>query len=205
MTAGIPVRPVLARPLPAPFQLATKPVRSANEPCSPTHSEYHPPLLASTSRLTSHSESKIDDISRKLDRICQVVDTYGPSPTSSETWRSQPSSTARPSPSAPLKTEEVSESELEGEPALAAQAAFATDYIQQTLSRNFVSTEVTSSLKQLYRMVQTGRVKNREPREKLLQPVQVNADIQLPPMPLVMSCIQRLKGMYRTLNALFPH
>lgn len=149
-----------------------------------------------TTRLTSQSEDKIDGISRKLDRICQVVDTHGLSPVGSDTWRSQPSSTARPSPSGPSKVEDVSESELEGEPALAAQAAFATDYIRKGLANNFVSSEVTSSLKELCRMVKTDRTKDQEPQSKLLQPGQVTDDIQLPQIQLVMSSIQRLKGMW---------
>lgn len=140
------------------------------------------------------SEDKIDDISRKLDRICQVVDTYGPSPGGSEQWRSQASSTARPSPSGVAKVEEVSESELEGEPTLAAQAAFATDYVQQSLVNNFLSTEVTSSLNELGRMIKSDRFKNRTSQARLLQASPSNEDIQLPPMQLVMTCIHRLKG-----------
>lgn len=151
------------------------------------------------------SEEKIDDIARKIDRIYLAVDNIGTTPSSS----SQPTiATLQASASSytPTSAESTTQyagdeagSEFEGELSLNTHAAYATDYVQHAINGNkHISNDMISSLDAL-RQVVGGSTKAGSPGDTV-QPPQIvksrttNEGYSLPPMPLAMSCLQRLRG-----------
>ncbi|MBE3049700.1 hypothetical protein IMZ48_45830 [Candidatus Bathyarchaeota archaeon] len=91
---------------------------------------------------------------------------------------------------------DISDSNVEGEPALAAQAAFATSYAQRAFAYSVVSQEMTLSLERLAQMVREGRNRSgsREPDVNLLDPGSNINDMTMPPLELTISCIQKLRS-----------
>lgn len=162
--------------------------------CSPVQSRPARPRDSADPSL--NSESKIDEIARKLDRISMAVDSISTRPSlSSYTTTPQPSSALTPS------SEHDSSSELEGDLSLNAHAAFATDYVQRAVTGTAnVSHEVTSGLVAL-RAALDSRTSSQEPSQdssvpitQLIDPQATVNGISLPALDLTMAYLQKLKG-----------
>jgi hypothetical protein len=165
------------------------------------------PAMRPIALLTSvrfFSEEKIDDIARKIDRIYLAVDNIGATPSSSSrptiaTLQASSSYTPTSTESTTQYAGDEAGSEFEGELSLNTHAAYATDYVQHAINgNNHISNDMISSLDAL-RQVVGGSTKAGSPGDSL-QPPQIiktrttNEGFSLPPMPLAMSCLQRLRG-----------
>jgi hypothetical protein len=93
--------------------------------------------------------------------------------------------------------EDITKPNLDDEPTMAAQTAFAADYAKAVFSNSVKTIEMTRSLENLSQLLKA------EPPaympgalEPLLpDPGAALRDIQLPPMQSTMSCIQKLRSM----------
>lgn len=180
--------------------------KSAIEPWFLIHSKWakhSPSVYWLTCRSNVCSEDKIDDISRKLDRICVAVDSYNATPPVGGSWRSaRPSLAAQEAPSSAASTvapteEDAPDEELGGELSLTAHAAFATDYVQQAMRGKDASPEMTTSLEALRRVVgrdTTRGMAARETHPQLLEPRFSTGDMRLPPIQFSMSYLQKLRS-----------
>jgi hypothetical protein len=125
-----------------------------------------------------------------------AVDSITARPTSVSYTSAPPASTLTPS------SDHESMSELEGELSLNAHAVYATEYVQQAMTRATpdVSQEVESSLVALHHVVHAKPIeKGHEkgtlaPSPRMIDGQAASHGCRLPPMELTMSCLQRLKG-----------
>lgn len=95
----------------------------------------------------------------------------------------------------------VIRAELNDEPSLAAQAAFAIDYANRVLNRGIISRGLYRSLNKLSQMLQDSNhpTDSSSSANLLLLGKDVNLeDIQLPPMELTMSCLRKLRCRFYT-------
>lgn len=153
------------------------------------------------------SEEKIEDISRKLDRICSLMNSVGISPSSAQpqivTQVTPGPSSGGLSPAASrVQTGDDSESELEGELSLTAHAVFATDFVEQAVSKNQtipVTPEMTSSLNALRKIIDTNsssRHSSNSPNSppKHVVTNEVRGGLTMPPLHSAFTCLGILKG-----------
>ncbi|KAF4457617.1 hypothetical protein F53441_490 [Fusarium austroafricanum] len=157
--------------------------------------------------VSNDYDSKLDAISRKLDRISLAVDSIttpsqqqGGSSAAHTAFSSRvtPISHANsPSNNAPARKE--ADSELVADVTLTTQATFATDFLQQVVDNNQPShtlPEIKTSLDTLRRILTDKDVSADEPRlvdtQGVLSP-QNQGGFQLPPINLAMMAIQRLR------------
>lgn len=192
------------------------------EPCGPCVRKQIPctfpagfkPRTRRQRALVSNSyEDKIDNISRKLDRICSLVDKNGPpsarpqdGPLSGQS-NFVPHRTPGSYNSSPVQhtqsSEDASGSDYEGELSLTAHATFATNFAQQAVNNNHplkVSQEVTSSLDALRRTLVTNE--DRTDRSRALNAHLISSTalldgFQMPPINLAMAAVQSLRGSAR--------
>ncbi|KAF7555777.1 hypothetical protein G7Z17_g1917 [Cylindrodendrum hubeiense] len=159
------------------------------------------------------SEDKIDNISRKLDRICSLVDKNGPPPTRSQDGplSGQSNFVTQRTPgsynSSPVQhtqsSEDASGSDYEGELSLTAHATFATNFAQQAVNNNHplkISPAVTSSLDALRRTLVTNEDRNDRSRALNAQLISSTALVdgfQMPPINLAMAAVQSLRSSAR--------
>lgn len=149
------------------------------------------------------SEATLADISQKLDQLTDVVNNY----TFSQSSRlSTPvfSTTTVPSPATVVSSQRTVEtptptSELEIEPALLAQVAFATSYVQQAFGDNVASEELALSLDRLCQILREDQQVNRSRhvQQGLMQSGFDVGDMKMPPLELAISCIQKLRCTHR--------
>lgn len=139
-------------------------------------------------------------MSRKLDKLCHIVETTGSSAAETSQGQATPTSTPSfitPSPAPSVaETADVTRPDLNDEPTLAAQAAFATDYAQRVFHHSIISHEMTRSLEKLSKMLKGDDSTPPPPPSQAFLPSH-GADLgqmQLPPMELTMSCIQKLRS-----------
>lgn len=151
--------------------------------------------------LQIHSEAKIDDLSKKLDNLCQVVEKHHLANTDSLLKQSSSTSTPFLTPAvtpSTVENEDIVRPDLNDEPTLAAQAAFATDYAKHVFNHSLISQEMNRSLERLNQMLQDDGLSSADDlaSKSLLPPPSATEtrDIQLPPMEISISCIQKLRG-----------
>ncbi|KAH7143790.1 fungal-specific transcription factor domain-containing protein [Dactylonectria macrodidyma] len=164
--------------------------------------------------LVSNSyEDKIDDISRKLDRICSLVDRNGLASTQTQDGplSGQTNFVAHKTPgsfnSSPVphtqSSEDASGSDYEGELSLTAHATFATNFAQQAVNNNHplkISQEVASSLDALRRTLVTNEDRSERSRvlhAQLIPPSSIVDGLQMPPINLAMAAVQSLRSSAR--------
>lgn len=147
-------------------------------------------------------------MSRKLDKLCHIVEATGSPAADIAQWQqTPPSTTSFMTPSATpsvVGTEEVTRPDLNDEPTLAAQAAFATDYAKRVFNHSIISHEMTRSLEKLSEMLKDDDGMHALPTPKSLLPAHGvdTGEMRLPPMELAMSCIQKLRSMFSEFSRL---
>lgn len=164
----------------------------------------HPHHVSKTARRSPvDSEATLADISQKLDQLTDVVNNY----TFSQSSRlSAPvsSTTTVPSPETVASSQCMLEtpaliSESEIEPALLAQVAFATSYVQQNFGANIAPEELALSLDRLCQILREDQQVNRSRHVQqglMLSGLDVG-DMKMPPLGLAISCIQKLRCTHR--------
>jgi hypothetical protein len=146
-----------------------------------------------------NSEERIIEISSKLDQLYHIINDRVPFPSRSQLSRSVSNFTTVSNPGMVTTSQQIGEapdSDLEGEPALAAQAAFATSYAHRACSHGNVSQEMTLSLQRLEQMVREDQsfYRPREAPQQLNEPGSTVSNIEMPPLELTLSCIQELRS-----------
>jgi len=147
-------------------------------------------------------------MSRKLDRLCHIVEATGsPAPDITQWQQTPPSTTSfMTSSAAPsvVETEDSTRPDLKDEPTLVAQATFATDYAKRVFHHSIISHEMTRSLNKLREMLKDddGRPASPTPKSFLPSHGVDMGGVHLPPMELAVSCIQKLRSMFPRLRIL---
>lgn len=159
----------------------------------------------------SSSETKLDDLSKKLDRISLAVDSIesslarkdGRAPNGLDDLAAHRTPLSYTSSSFALKTtSDDAGSELESDGMLATQATFAANFAQEAVDSNhlsYVSSEVKSSLDALRNVLTEQKLNNGNPKSldtHLVSPIVGQNGFKLPPMQLAMGAIQKLRGKF---------
>ena len=143
------------------------------------------------------SENKLDEMARKLDRLCSIVESHGLPVGQLVPQETSTKATLVPTPTSMISMqaqEDGTAHDLAAEPALAEQAACATEYARSVFNFSVNSQEMVQSL---------GRLSEAQKQEHseatllddapILPDSQVHQrDVQMPPMSLALSCIQKL-------------
>jgi hypothetical protein len=145
-------------------------------------------------------------MSRKLDKLCHIVETTGSPAAGITQWQqTPPSTTSFTTPSAApsvVEAEDITRPDLKDEATLAAQSAFATDYAKRVFNHSIISHEMTRSLEKLSEMLKDddGTPASPTPKPLLSSHGVDTGEMNLPPMELAMSCIQKLRSMFSRLR-----
>jgi hypothetical protein len=171
------------------------------------------------------ADDKLDDISQRVDRICDMMQSGTPSEQireprqqinhdslapvarpASHSSRSTPLSVGRYSQRAQQQSYDgqASDSDLEGDSVLATHATFATQFVQKALQSQppNISAEVTSSLSALRRILllqdeKKDSSRDRTPDVTLIPSTPPSTDVGLPDVSLSMKAVQRLQQSVR--------
>lgn len=194
--------PVYTRALNVTFQAASNPERGVNEPWFQMPSTYscNDIRIPSTDYWTNRSEDKIDEISRKLDRICSIVDGKANSPANQSSISGQIPSIYTTTIASSIEPSQViadegPESENEGELSLTAHATFAADYAQKAVNTRESTQDLTTSLNALRRAVESSPKPSHaaSPQPSAVRGVEISG-YQMPPLDIATTVLKILKG-----------